>query len=142
MRWDALFIAGLGGDVPEPSPVQDAVAAGLLDAERFKTLGYSSICVDEVTAPPDRAVAAARLAMGRADLIGRDLCMLLHGSLWFQGLDIWPAGSYIAAQAGARPVPCYDVAARHAALKDARLPLERINRIVTPATGRFKPDYH
>lgn len=112
MRWENLFIAGLGSSLGEPSPVREAADAGLLDAERFKTLDYVSICVDEDTAPPDMAVEAARTAMARADVTGRDLAVALHGSLWFQGLDIWPASSYVAAAAGARSVPSFDVQQR------------------------------
>lgn len=112
MIWDSLFIAALGSNVPEPTPAREAVDAGLLDAERYKTLGYTSICIDEDTAPPDSAAAAAATAMERADVIGRELSLLLHGSLWFQGLDIWPAGSYIAGKLGARSVPAFDVQQR------------------------------
>lgn len=112
MRWDSVFIAGLAGHVPEPWPAMEAVQAGLLDAERFKTLGYTSICVDETTAPPDSAAAAAQRAMDRAGVGRRELAVLLHGSLWFQGLDIWPAASYVAARAGVKSVPAYDIQQR------------------------------
>jgi 3-oxoacyl-[acyl-carrier-protein] synthase-3 len=112
MKWDSLFIAALGSNVGEPTGVREAVDAGLLDAERYKTLGYTSICVDEQTAPPDSAAIAAASAMERADVTGRELSLLLHGSLWFQGLDIWPVGSYVANKVGARSVPTFDVQQR------------------------------
>jgi 3-oxoacyl-[acyl-carrier-protein] synthase-3 len=112
MRWDSLFIAGLGSSVPAPTSALDAVEAGLFDAERYKRLGYQSVCVDEATPPPDSAAAAATTALRRADLEGRDIAVLLHGSLWYQGLDIWPAASYVAARVGARMAPAYDVQQR------------------------------
>ena len=86
--------------------------AGHLDAERFKTLDYASICVADAVAPPDLAVGATAAATARAQVGGRDVGMLLHGSLWFQGLDIWPAASYIAAHAGLRSVSAFDVQQR------------------------------
>jgi 3-oxoacyl-[acyl-carrier-protein] synthase III len=112
MRWESTYLAGLGRWLPPAAPVRDAVDAGLVDAERFKTLGYLSVCVADDTAPPDMAVAAGRQALARADVDPRDLAVAVHGSLWFQGLDIWPAGSYVAAALDARGVPAFDVQQR------------------------------
>ncbi|MEV0001613.1 ketoacyl-ACP synthase III family protein [Micromonospora sp. NPDC050980] len=112
MRWENLYLAGLGSWLPPAVPAREAVDAGLLDAERFKTLGYTSICVGEQTAPADMAVAAIDVAVGRAGVTSRDVALLLHGSLWFQGLDIWPTASYVADRTGHPAVPAFDVQQR------------------------------
>jgi 3-oxoacyl-[acyl-carrier-protein] synthase-3 len=112
VRWQDMYIAAVGSWVPAPSPARDAVEAGLLDPERFKQLGYESLCVADDVAPPDMAARAGETALARSGLTSRDFRMLLHGSLWFQGLDIWPAGSYVAARTVGRGVPALDVQQR------------------------------
>ncbi|WP_157756707.1 ketoacyl-ACP synthase III family protein [Plantactinospora sp. KBS50] len=112
MRWDNLYLAGLGHWLPDAVSAREAVDAGLLDAERFKTLGYTSVCVGEDVAPPDMAVRAVRAAVQRAGVTPRDVALLLHGSLWFQGLDIWPTASYVADRTGHPAVPALDVQQR------------------------------
>jgi 3-oxoacyl-[acyl-carrier-protein] synthase-3 len=145
MRWENLFIAGIGTHLAEPTSALDAVNDGVLDPERFKTLGYTSICVDEATAPPDMAAAAARQAMERSGTTGRDLAVSVHGSLWFQGLDIWPASSYVAAAIDARTVPSYDVQQRcniglgAIELVAAQLTISKAGSALVTTADRFAP---
>jgi len=112
MRWTDIHLAALGSWLPETVDALDAVNAGLLDAERFKTLGYTSLSVGEDMAPPDMAVRAGTVALSRSGLTSRDFRVLLHGSLWYQGLDIWPTASYVAAGTVGRNVPAIDVQQR------------------------------
>jgi 3-oxoacyl-[acyl-carrier-protein] synthase III len=112
MRWENIYLAGLGSWLPAAVPAREAVDAGLLDSERFKTLGYVSICVGEDVAPPDMAVHAVRSALERSGVDGRDVGLLLHGSLWFQGLDIYPVASYVAGHAAHRGTVAFDLQQR------------------------------
>jgi 3-oxoacyl-[acyl-carrier-protein] synthase-3 len=115
MKWDHLYVAGLGTWLPEAVPVAQAVDAGRYGAERSAARDYASVCVAgtaEGTAPPDMARAAGRAAMEQSGLVERDFSLLLHASLWYQGLDIWPAASYVAAGSVGRAVPAFDVQQR------------------------------
>ncbi len=117
MKWDHLYVAGLGTWLPEAVPVTEAVAAGQYDAARSAARDYASICVAEAsstsdTAPPDMARAAARAALAQSRADERDVSLLLHCSLWYQGLDIWPTASYVAAGSVGRSVPAFDVQQR------------------------------
>ncbi|MBW5425165.1 secondary metabolite biosynthesis protein [Streptomyces sp. BG9H] len=112
MRWDGIHIAAVGSWLPEPVPAERAVREGGYDAERCATLGYVSALVADDVAPPDMAVRAARSALERSGVAPAEFSLLLHGSLWFQGLDIWPTASYVAARTVGRTVPAMDVQQR------------------------------
>ncbi len=112
MKWDHLFVAGLGTWLPEAVSVEEAVAAGLYDADRAAARDYVSVCAAPDVAPPDMAVRAGQAAMAQSGLDQRDFSVLLHASLWYQGLDIWPVASYVANQTVGRSVPAYDVQQR------------------------------
>lgn len=112
MKWDQLFVAGLGTWLPEAVDVQEAVDAGRYAEERRAARGYRSICVAENVAPPDMAVRAGGAAMEQAGTDPRDYSLLLHSSLWYQGLDIWPTASYVANGTVGRSVPAFDVQQR------------------------------
>ncbi|SEB30855.1 3-oxoacyl-[acyl-carrier-protein] synthase-3 [Streptomyces misionensis] len=112
MKWDHLYIAGLGAWLPEPLPVTEAVRAGRYAEERRAARDYVSVCVAEDVAPPDMAVRAGRAAMEQSRLAPEEFSLLLHASLWYQGLDIWPSASYVAAGTVGRPVAAFDVQQR------------------------------
>ncbi|MEU2793378.1 ketoacyl-ACP synthase III family protein [Streptomyces sp. NPDC007100] len=118
MRWDEIYVAGLGTWLPEPVPVREAVEAGECGQEWIDDFGYEAVRIarerpgEPWTAPPDMAVAAARRAHERSGLDRSAYSLLLHGSTWFQGLDIWPAASYIAGKTVGRTVPALDVQQR------------------------------
>jgi len=78
MRWQNTYIAAVGSWVPAPSPARDAVEAGLLDPERFKQLGYESLCIADDVAPPDMAVRAGETALARSGLSSRASMTPLH----------------------------------------------------------------
>jgi 3-oxoacyl-[acyl-carrier-protein] synthase-3 len=112
MRWENMFVAAVGCWLGDPVPVESAVAAGRYSPARCKTLGYTSVLVAEDVAPPDMAVRAARSALDRAAIPAADYALVLHSSLWFQGLDIWPTASYVAGHSVGRSVPAFDVQQR------------------------------
>ncbi|MFE9552987.1 ketoacyl-ACP synthase III family protein [Streptomyces sp. NPDC006692] len=118
MRWNEIYVASLGSWLPEPVPVAEAVAAGECGQEWIDDFGYESVRIareseeEGWTAPPDMAVAAGRTAHERSGLKKSAYSLLLHGSTWFQGLDIWPAASYIAKRTVGATVPGLDVQQR------------------------------
>ncbi|MEU6256473.1 ketoacyl-ACP synthase III family protein [Streptomyces sp. NPDC047043] len=118
MRWREIYVAGLGSWLPEPVPVGECVAAGECGQEWIDDFGYESVRIareaagETWTAPPEMAVAAGRAAHERSGLAKSAYSLLLHGSTWFQGLDIWPAASYVAARTVGKAVPALDVQQR------------------------------
>ncbi|MFJ5528948.1 ketoacyl-ACP synthase III family protein [Streptomyces sp. NPDC093261] len=118
MRWRDVYVAGLGSWLPDPVPVGECVAAGECGQEWIDDFGYESVRIaregdgEAWTAPPDMAVAAGRTAHERSGLAKSAYSLLLHGSTWFQGLDIWPAASYVAKRTVGSTVPGMDVQQR------------------------------
>ncbi|MEU8303388.1 ketoacyl-ACP synthase III family protein [Actinomadura sp. NPDC048955] len=95
MRCDGLFLAGLAQRIPAAVDVDGAVDDGRYDPADRKADAYASVAVAAAEAPPEMAAAAARLALRRAEIPPSDVALLLHASAWFQGVDYWPAASYV-----------------------------------------------
>ena len=114
MRYRDLYVAGTGTWLPELVPVGRAVADGLLDPERAEQHQFRSAAVagPDDPPPPEMAARAARVALGRAGLRKHALGLILHCANWFQGLDLWPAASYVGSAAGQRFVPSFEVRQR------------------------------
>jgi 3-oxoacyl-[acyl-carrier-protein] synthase-3 len=112
MKWDHLYVAGLGTWLPEAVTAQEAVDAGRYDAERCAARDYVSVHVAEDVAPPDMAAKAGAAALAHSGLDPRDFSLLLHASLWYQGLEIWPTASYVAMGSVGRAVPAFDIQQR------------------------------
>lgn len=112
MRFDqTIFVAGTGACLPQPVPVQPAVDAGLVD-EAHRDLGYESVTVARDIAAADLAVEAARVAVRRCGIPAEEFGLVLHGSLWFQGLDMWASASYVANQSVGGQAVAFDVQQR------------------------------
>jgi 3-oxoacyl-[acyl-carrier-protein] synthase-3 len=82
-----------------------AIQSGHLDASKAKRTGQASASQSSL-APPDLAVAAARIALGRlasqrstADSIP-PIDYHIHSSLYFQGIDQWPSWHYVLSMLG------------------------------------------
>ncbi|MBO2445655.1 ketoacyl-ACP synthase III family protein [Actinomadura barringtoniae] len=95
MRCDGLFLAGLAHRLPATMDVDGAVADGRYDRAEQEADAYASVTVATDEAPPEMAVAAARLALGRAGTRPSDVALVLHASAWFQGVDYWPPAAYV-----------------------------------------------
>lgn len=97
MRWNNLYVAGLGARFPERvETAAAAVADGrYTDAARTAS-GYRAV---RVAAPdetgPVLAAAAARQAVARSGLDADAFGLTLHASVGHQGLDFWTPASYV-----------------------------------------------
>jgi 3-oxoacyl-[acyl-carrier-protein] synthase III len=111
MQCDGLYIAGLGQHLPGTLDVAEAVADGRYDAAEQAANEYVSVTVSDGQAPPEMAVDAARIALRRSGVETDHVALLLHASSWFQGLDFWPAASYLHREVlgGVRHAPAIDV---------------------------------
>jgi 3-oxoacyl-[acyl-carrier-protein] synthase-3 len=96
MRYDDLFIAGLGSYLPKAVPVEEAVLAGRYDAEEQASSGQQAVTVaGDDDAQPDMAVRAGQLALARSNHPGADVCLLLHAVTGHNGLEGWNAAAYV-----------------------------------------------
>ncbi|MGV4924088.1 ketoacyl-ACP synthase III family protein [Streptomyces sp. BHT-5-2] len=113
MHWkQELYVAAVGTALASPASAESDVAAGRMTAERRAQLDYVSVRVSSDEAAADLAVRAGRAAVRQSGLDPQDIRLVLHSRLWFQGLDMWVAASYVAAGAvGAHPV-AFDVQQR------------------------------
>jgi 3-oxoacyl-[acyl-carrier-protein] synthase III len=96
MQWENIHIAGLGVYLPPAESAADAVADGRYDAEEFEANGITSVLVEPERSAPEMAVLAARDAITHSAVNPADIRMVFHSGLWFQGVDMWPAASYVA----------------------------------------------
>ncbi|MFJ6769813.1 ketoacyl-ACP synthase III family protein [Kitasatospora sp. NPDC091257] len=100
MRFEDVYVAGTGVWLAEPESARTAVEDGRYDAEQAEQDDLLSVCVaDESTAPPDMAVQAATTALKRSGLDASEVGLLIHSGVWFQGVEMWPAASYVAGHA-------------------------------------------
>ncbi len=90
-----IFVTATATDLPAGVRVADAEAAGLVD-QAHSGLGYDTITVADGVAGPEMAVRAGRAAVARSGIPAAEHELLLHSSLWFQGLDMWGTASYVA----------------------------------------------
>ncbi|SDC23085.1 ketoacyl-ACP synthase III family protein [Actinokineospora iranica] len=109
MQWDDIYVAGLGVYLPPPATAADAVAAGAYDAEELAANGITSVLVEPELSGPEMAVLAARDAITHSAVNAADIRLVFHSSLWYQGVDMWPAASYVARHAVGDRVVAFDL---------------------------------
>lgn len=110
VRYEGLFISGLGVSLPPLVDVGIALADGTYDPADHAAYGYRSIAIGEEPAPEMAARAGAQ-ALARSGLAPEDVAILLHACSWFQGVDYWPAASFVHRRVlpGARAAPAIEV---------------------------------
>ncbi|MFG2134419.1 ketoacyl-ACP synthase III family protein [Streptomyces sp. NPDC048751] len=97
MRWDNVYVAGLGAYLPETVETADqAVAAGRYDAEEAKANGIRAVRVASADEPgPVMAAAAGKQAVERAGLPADRYGVVLHACVGHQGQDFWTPVNYV-----------------------------------------------
>jgi 3-oxoacyl-[acyl-carrier-protein] synthase-3 len=95
LRTPDLFIAGIGAYLPPATKVADAVADGRYDPQEAEDTQLESICEATDETPPDMAVSAARSALQRSGIRPEDISLILHASIYYQGLELYSTASYI-----------------------------------------------
>ncbi|WP_067853145.1 3-oxoacyl-ACP synthase III family protein [Nocardia shimofusensis] len=99
MRWEELYLTGIGSYLPEArETAAHAIAAGRFDEiERQKT-GQRAAAV---SAPelgetaPEMAVAAGARAITASGVTPADIDLLVHAVVLHNGLEAWNCGAYI-----------------------------------------------
>ncbi|WP_405088625.1 ketoacyl-ACP synthase III family protein [Microbispora sp. NBC_01389] len=86
---------------PDRQTVDEAIAAGDVDARTAADLGYRSLPMSPESSPPEMAVLAGRQVLRRVACAPEDLSALFHASVHHQGHDAWSAPHFIADRLGA-----------------------------------------
>ncbi|MEE1756449.1 ketoacyl-ACP synthase III family protein [Streptomyces sp. SP18CS02] len=104
MRYDNLYIRGLGAELGTLVPVEDAVRNGLYRPEVAAQTEMRSASVSELSGP-DLAVRAGRKALEPLGLMDSRVGLHLHVGMYYQGIDMWSASCYVLNQLlGAGPM--------------------------------------
>ncbi|MEJ3750555.1 ketoacyl-ACP synthase III family protein [Actinomycetes bacterium KLBMP 9797] len=103
-----LYIAGLGSELPEPTTVDDAERAGLVERRTLWRTEIESVCV-ATESGPELAAAAARRALAQAGCAPDDVDLILHANTYFQGHDMWAPASYVQRVAVGNRCPAVEI---------------------------------
>jgi 3-oxoacyl-[acyl-carrier-protein] synthase-3 len=96
MRYDGLFLAGVGSHLPPAVLVDEALETGRYDAEEQLSSGQQAVTIaGPDDSQPDMAVRAGRIALERSGHRPADVTLLLHAVTSYNGLDGWNAGCYL-----------------------------------------------
>ncbi|MEU8028448.1 ketoacyl-ACP synthase III family protein [Streptomyces sp. NPDC049099] len=97
MRWEQLYIAGVGAYLPEAvEKAETAVAAGLYAADAAEANGIRAVRIARADeAPPVMAAAAARQAVARSGCEEAQFGLVVHACLGYQGQEFWQPASYV-----------------------------------------------
>ncbi|MQY05056.1 ketoacyl-ACP synthase III family protein [Actinomadura macrotermitis] len=104
MRFDDIYVLGLGTELGQTETVQAALDRGAYQRKWADLTGQLATSVSDAAAP-ELAVGAGRKALAAAGLgtsgLVRDAVGLhLHVCTNFQGLDMWPAQCFVLDQLG------------------------------------------
>src|SRR3954447_7633845 len=97
MRWDNLYVAGLGAYLPQQvQTAEEAVALGQYDAEESIGNGIRAVRVaSDEEAPPVMAASAGNQAVKRSGIANEDFGLVLHASIGHQGQEFWTPANYV-----------------------------------------------
>ncbi len=92
MRFSDLYVAGVASWLPP----RELIGEGRYDPEEQAAFAYESASsAGEDDAPPVMATRAGSLALERSGVDTGDVSLLLHASMFYQGLDFWHAAAYV-----------------------------------------------
>jgi 3-oxoacyl-[acyl-carrier-protein] synthase-3 len=89
VKFSDIYLSGIGAHVPPVMPIEDAVAAGLLDGRDAAESGYTGAAVAGGTPPVEMALAATEQALRRAAVPREHLRMLLYADNYDNGPVGW-----------------------------------------------------
>jgi 3-oxoacyl-[acyl-carrier-protein] synthase-3 len=101
MRWDNMYVAGLGGYLPQQVVTADeAVEKGWYDAKTSEANGIRAVRVAADDEPgPVLAAKAAKQAVARSGHAAEDFGLVLHAYVSHQGQELWTPAHYVANEA-------------------------------------------
>ncbi|MER7706504.1 ketoacyl-ACP synthase III family protein [Kitasatospora sp. NPDC097605] len=110
MRYEDVYVAATGSALPPEVPVEEALAAGLVDRRTAVSTGVRAVTVaGPGDSPPELAARAAADALARSGHTPAEVQLLLHATVWYQGHDLWPPASYVQRVAIGNQCPAVEV---------------------------------
>lgn len=109
MRFEDLYITGVGVHIPGRVTVAEAVARGDFDEKLARHTELASIAVSDGVSAPEMAAEAARTALRRSGAVPLDVELVLHADVYYQGHDLWAPVSYIQRAAVGNRCPAIEV---------------------------------
>jgi 3-oxoacyl-[acyl-carrier-protein] synthase III len=95
MKWQDMYLAGLGVFLPPALPVAEAVRHGWYDPAQDKENELLSVLVAGTESAPEMAVHAGRQALARSGHQPADVALTLHANIYHQGQDFWTPASFV-----------------------------------------------
>jgi 3-oxoacyl-[acyl-carrier-protein] synthase-3 len=110
MRFEDVYLTAVAHHLPPPLLVETAIAERRCDASARAGTRMESVVVSTGESAPEMAAQAARTALRRAGQETADLDLMLHATAYYQGVDTWPAPSYVQREvAGDSSCPAVEV---------------------------------
>ncbi len=109
MRFDDIYIAGIGTSKVDRIATAEAVKQGWYDADECERSGLLSISVAGTTPAPDLAIEAARRAVAESWHSNAEIGAVFHTSVHPQGPDGWSSQHYINRNTINQPVTSIEV---------------------------------
>jgi 3-oxoacyl-[acyl-carrier-protein] synthase-3 len=112
MRWDSLYLAGIGAYLPETvETVDEAIADGRYTEDKKTTNGYRAVRVAGAgQTGPQMAAAAASDAVAMAGLPVAEYGLVTFSCLGHPGADMWVPASYVQREAlGGGDAPAVEI---------------------------------
>lgn len=96
MRYDDLYISGIGSWLPKAVTVDEAMALGRYDAvSQQRSMQRSVVVSGPDDSQPEMAVRAGRSALRMSGHDPSEVAILLHAVAVYAGLDGWNVSSYL-----------------------------------------------
>jgi 3-oxoacyl-[acyl-carrier-protein] synthase III len=104
-----VYLSGLGVFQPPTVDAGQAARRGEYDPGTYLENRLTGVCIAGDISPPEMAVHAARQALSRAAADPALIGLVLHGTIFFQGPEMWPAAGYIQKEIVGNAVPAFEI---------------------------------
>ncbi|MBF8191541.1 ketoacyl-ACP synthase III family protein [Nonomuraea sp. K274] len=109
MRFDDVFLAGIGTYLPPTVSTEHAVEKSWYDPADRDASGMAAVMVAGELPAPEMAARAARVALARAGHAADDFGALLHSDSFHQGPDGWSAPHYVLRATLEQPITAIEI---------------------------------
>ncbi|MFB7674502.1 ketoacyl-ACP synthase III family protein [Kitasatospora purpeofusca] len=109
MKFDDVYLSGLGTFVPDLVTTEQAVQSGWYDSDVREASGLESVAISDSLSAPEMAVLAAKEAIRRSGIAAEEFGALFHSSAYHQGPDGWSPAHYILTNTLNTPITAMEI---------------------------------